>query len=99
MTAGPVFQILAIFALSQLLWESVVWLLISRGLSKRLMKMVLILCPVTVCSYAIGLPWGIKGVALSGALTMLLTFPWVLNFGFRGTKLTLRRMGRKSCTQ
>ncbi len=95
MAAGPVFQILAIFALSQLLWESVVWLLISRGLSKRLMKMVLILCPVTVCSYAIGLPWGIKGVALSGALTMLLTFPWVLNFGFRGTKLTLRRMGRK----
>lgn len=93
--AGPVFHILAIFALGQLLWESIVWLLISRGLSKRLLKMVAIWCPITIASYAVGLPWGIKGVALSGALTMLLTFPWVLSFGFRGTTLTLPRLGRK----
>ncbi len=93
-TAGPVFQLLAIFALGQLLYESVIWLFVSRGQSKRLLKLVLILCPIIVCSYAIGLPFGIKGVALSGALGMLLVFPWILSFSFRGTKLTLAQFGR-----
>jgi O-antigen/teichoic acid export membrane protein len=92
--AGPVFQNLAVFALGQSLYESVVWLLVSRGQSKRLLKLVLIMCPITLCSYAIGLPSGIRGVALSGALGMLLTFPWVLNFSFRGTKLTMAGFGR-----
>lgn len=91
--AGPVFQILAIFALGQLLYESIIWLFVSRGQSKRLLKLVLIMCPITVASYAIGLPFGIKGVALSGALTMLIAFPWMLKFSFRGTMLTLRRLG------
>ena len=92
--AGPVFQNLAIFALGQLLYESVLWLFVSRGQSKRLLKLVLILCPITVCSYAIGLPFGIRGVALSGALGMLLAFPWIMSYSFRGTKLTLARLGR-----
>ncbi len=93
-SAGPVFQILAIFALGQLLYELLIWLLISRGESRRLLKLVLILCPVTIAGYAIGLPFGIRGVALSGALTMLFTFPWVLHFGFRGTELSLSRLGK-----
>jgi len=93
--AGPVFQILAIFALGQLLYESAVWLLVSRGHSRRLLKLTLIMCPITVCSYAIGLPFGIKGVALSGALGMLLAFPWILSYSFRGTKLTLVQFGRE----
>lgn len=93
--AGPVFQILAIFALGQLLYESLIWLLVSRGQSKRLLRLVLIMCPITVCGYAIGLPFGIRGVALSGALTMLVTFPWVLSFAFRGTALSLTGLGKK----
>lgn len=91
--AGPVFQILAIFALGQLLFESVTWLLISRGQSQRLLKLVLIVCPIAAASYAIGLPFGIRGVALSGTLTMLAIFPWMLKFSFRGTGLTLRKLG------
>lgn len=92
--AGPVFQILAIFALGQLLYELLIWLLISRGESRRLLKLVLILCPVSIASYAIGLPFGIRGVALSGALTMLIAFPWVLAYGFRGTQLSLSKLGK-----
>ena len=61
--------------------------------------MTLIMCPIAVASYAIGLPFGIKGVALSGALTMLTIFPWILKFGFRVTELTLRRFGQKSYIQ
>ncbi len=90
--AGPVFQILAVFALGQLLYESVTWLLISRGQSRRLLKLVMIICPVAVASYAIGLPFGIKGVALAGTLAMLGMFPWILKFSFHGTSLTLRRL-------
>ena len=37
--AAPVFQILAIFALGQLLFESTLWLLVSRGQSRRMLKL------------------------------------------------------------
>jgi len=92
--AAPVFQILAIFALGQLMFESAVWLLVSRGQSKRLLKLSLIISPIVVGSYALGLRFGIKGVALSGSLVLLAVFPWILNFSFRGTNLTLRRLGQ-----
>jgi len=90
--AAPVFQILAIFALGQLLLESTVWLLVSRGQSKRLLKLSLIISPIIVASYAIGLRFGIKGVALSGSLVLLAIFPWILKFSYRGTNLTLQRL-------
>ena len=92
--AAPVFQILAIFALGQLLLESTLWLFVSRGQSKRLLKLLLIISPIIIGSYAIGLPFGIKGVALSGSLVLLAIFPWILKFAFRGTTLTLRRLGQ-----
>lgn len=92
--AAPVFQLLAIFALGQLLFESTIWLIVSRGESRRLLTLALIVSPITIASYAIGLPFGIKGVALSGALVMLVIFPWILRFSFRGTDLTLQNLGR-----
>lgn len=93
--AGPVFQILAIFSLGQLLYESLTWLLISRGQSERLFRMVLVVSPLAIASYAIGLPFGIRGVALAGTLEMLILFPWVLRYCFRGTTLTLLRLGQQ----
>jgi O-antigen/teichoic acid export membrane protein len=92
--AAPVFQILAISAFSQLILDSVVWLFVSRGQSQRLLRLLLIISPILVGGYAIGLPFGIKGVALSGSLALLAMFPWILKFSFRGTNLTLSRLGR-----
>ena len=92
--AAPVFQILVIAALGQLLFESAVWLFVSRGQSGRLLKLLLISSPLIFASFAIGLPFGIKGVAWAGSLGMILLLPWILNFTFRGTQLTLRRLGR-----
>jgi O-antigen/teichoic acid export membrane protein len=92
--AAQVFKILVIFSLGQLLYESLTWLLIGRGQSRRLLALALILCPITIGSYAIGLPFGIRGVAFSGALIMFATFPWVLHFGLQGTKLTLLHFGK-----
>jgi O-antigen/teichoic acid export membrane protein len=92
--AAPVFRILAISALAQLLLESTIWLFISQGHSNRLLKLLLMICPVIVVSFAIGLPFGIEGVALSGSLVLLAILPWILKFSFRGTDLTLQRLGR-----
>lgn len=91
--AAPVFQILAIFALGQVLLDLTVWLCVSRGQSKRLLKLMLLICPIIVGSYATGLAFGIRGVALSGSLVFLAMFPWILKFSFLGTNLTLGRLG------
>jgi O-antigen/teichoic acid export membrane protein len=92
--AAPVFQILVISALGQLLMESIIWVFISRGQSARLLKLLLIISPIILGSFAIGLPFGIKGVALSGSLVLVAMLPLILKFTFRGTNLTLLRLGR-----
>jgi O-antigen/teichoic acid export membrane protein len=92
--AAPVFQILAIAALAQLLFSPTTWLLVCRGQSGRLLRLLLIVSPIFVASYAIGLPFGIKGVALTGSLALVGMFPWVLSHTFRGTHLTLQRLGQ-----
>src|SRR5208282_786758 len=40
------------------------------------------------------LPYGIKGVALAGSFVQLAILPWMLHFTFRGTNLTLSRLGQ-----
>lgn len=92
--AAPVFQILVIAAVGQLLLDSSSWLLISRGLSGRLLKLMLIVSPLMIASFGLGLPFGIKGVALCGSLVLLTMSPWILCFTFRGTSLSLRRLVR-----
>jgi O-antigen/teichoic acid export membrane protein len=91
--AAPVFQILTICALTQLLLESTIWIFVSRGRSQQLLKLLLVISPIIIGSYALGLPFGIKGVALSGSLTLLCILPGMLRYTFRGTDLTLGRLG------
>ena len=90
--AAPVFQILTISALGQVLLESTLWLLISQGRSARLLKLMLVLSPIMIGSFVLGLPFGIKGVAWSLSITLLCALPWILTFTFRNTNLTLSRL-------
>jgi PST family polysaccharide transporter len=92
--AAPVFQIFVISALGQLLLDSIVWLFVSRGESGRLFKLLMIISPIIICSFAIGLPFGIKGVALSSSLVLVTILPWILKYTFRGTHLTIQRLGQ-----
>jgi PST family polysaccharide transporter len=92
--AAPLFQILVISAIVQLLIESTLWIFVSRGQSGRLLKLLAIISPIIIAGFAIGLPFGVKGVALSGSLAWLGILPWTLKFSFRGTNLTLPRVGR-----
>ncbi len=87
--AAPVFRMLAISCVTQLLLESTVWLFVSRGQSTGLRKLLLSISPVIMASFAIGLPFGITGVAISYSVAMLALMPWILKFAFRGTELTL----------
>jgi len=92
--AAPVFRLLAVSAMTQIFLEMSIWLLISRGMSGSLLKLLLLISPVMTVSFLCGLPFGIKGVALAGSLAQIAIFPWMLHFTFRGTKLTLCRLGR-----
>jgi PST family polysaccharide transporter len=92
--AVPVFQILTISALAQILLETTLWLFVSRGQSSRLLKLMLIISPIIVGSFVIGLPFNIRGVAISLTVVLLISLPWILHFTFRGTDLTLLRLGR-----
>ncbi len=92
--AAPIFQILVISALGQLLLESTIWLLVSRGQSSRLLNIMLLISPLIVGSFVVGLPYGIRGVALSGSLALIAILPCILKFTFRGTSLTLQSLGR-----
>ena len=89
-----VFQILTISALGQLFLQSTAWLFVSRGESDRLLKLLLIISPLIIGSFVIGLPFGIKGVALCYSLVLIAILPWILKYTFRGTSLTLQRVGR-----
>ena len=91
--AAPVFRILAISALGQLLIDLTIWSLVGRGKSKALLKLLLIISPILICGFVVGLPFGIKGVALSGSLVLIGISPWILKFSFQGTQLTLKRVG------
>ncbi len=94
MDAAPVFQILALASLGQLFLDSTFWLFIGRGQSGRMLKLLFVMSPIIVGSFAIGLRFGIKGVALSGSVALIGVSPWVLNYTFQGTQLTLKRFGQ-----
>jgi O-antigen/teichoic acid export membrane protein len=92
--AAPVFKILVIAALGQLLLEISLWLFVSRGMGANLLRALAAMTPLIIGSYALGLPFGIKGVALCGSLMLMLIVPALLKVSFRGSILTLYQVGQ-----
>lgn len=91
--AAPVFKILAASAFAQLMLEAVIWLFVSRGESKQLLNVLLRISPCVLLGFVVGLPFGIKGVALSGSLALIAILPYLLKIAFKGTALTFRGLG------
>ena len=89
--AAPVFEILVIGALGQLLIQPTIWLMVGKGDTRRLRNLLSIVAVIIISSFAIGLPFGAKGVAVMGSTVLMAILPWVLKFSFRDTPLTLRR--------
>jgi len=73
--AAPIFRLLAPTILIFAMINPFSWLLYSIGLVGRSLKIALVIAPVVIAGYLIGLPYGPKGVALGYSAAMML---WVV---------------------
>jgi O-antigen/teichoic acid export membrane protein len=73
--AAPILRLLAPIIFVFALANPLSWLLMSLGLVKRSLRMTLVISPILIAGFVIGLPYGPKGVALAYSTVMLL---WVL---------------------
>ena len=86
--AAPVFRFLAPTVLIFGIINPTSWLVLALGLQKRSLAIALVIAPLCVTAYFIGLPWGPSGVALcySTAMTLWL-FPHII-WAVRGTPIS-----------
>jgi PST family polysaccharide transporter len=66
-----IFKVLAFAAVFQPIWSTLGWIYVSLGQTKRLMYWGLVMVPLIVISFVIGLPWGGLGVAMSYTICFL----------------------------
>ena len=65
---APIFLSLGFAALVQPLNNSAGWLLLSQGRARDIFSSGVLSCAIAVTSFAIGLPWGARGVATAYAI-------------------------------
>jgi len=88
--AAVIFRLLSPTILIFALINPLGWLLFSLGMVGRSLKVALVLAPVVIGGYLIGLPYGPKGVAFAYSAVMTL---WVIPhvaWGVHGTVISLR---------
>ena len=73
--AAPLFRLLAPTMLSFALINPFGWLLFSTGMVERSLKIALVIAPLTITAYVLGLSYGPKGVAIAYSTAMVL---WVV---------------------
>lgn len=88
--AVPIFQLLAPTILIFAMINPLTWLLFSLGLVARSMKIALVLAPLVITSYLIGLPYGPIGVALAFSSAMTLWLIPHIAWCIHGTMISLR---------
>jgi len=89
-SAAVVFRLLAPTTLAFAIVNPLGWLLSSLGLVGRGLKIALVLGPVMVAGYLIGLPYGPKGVACAYSAVMMLSVIPLVAWATRGTMISLR---------
>ncbi|KQP56664.1 hypothetical protein ASF51_01725 [Agreia sp. Leaf283] len=73
--AGTVLQALAIGAVFRTLGQSMQWIFISSGMTKKALTFSLWSQPLIVIITLLGLPWGVLGVAVANAVAWSLYWP------------------------
>jgi PST family polysaccharide transporter len=68
------------------------WLLQSIGMQDRSLKIALVLSPLVICSYLIGLPYGPSGVALAFSTMMVLWLVPHMYWTVQGTNISVREL-------
>jgi O-antigen/teichoic acid export membrane protein len=88
--AAPIFRLLAPTILIFAIINPLGWLLFSLGHVKRSLKIAFVFAPLIIAGYALGLPYGPKGVAFAYSAVMTL---WVIPhiaWCVHGTGISLR---------
>jgi len=88
--AAPIFRLLAPTILVFALINPIGWLIFSLGMIRRSLQVAMVLAPLVICGYVIGLPYGPKGVALAYSTVLVLWLVPHVAWGLHGTVVSLR---------
>ena len=98
MEVSPIFRLLAPTILAFAILNPLGWLLSSLGLVGRGLKISLVIAPLMIASYTIGLPYGSRGVAFAYSAVMTLWIIPAILWCVHGTMISfgdiLRVIGR-----
>jgi PST family polysaccharide transporter len=87
--AAEIFQLLAPTILIFALINPIGWLIFSLGMMKRSLQVAMVLAPLVITGYALGLPYGPKGVAIGYSAVMTLWLVPHIAWGLHGTAVSL----------
>lgn len=90
MAATPVFRFLAPTILVFAIVNPLGWLMCSLGLVKRSLKMGVVIAPIMIASYIIGLPYGPTGVAFAYSTVMVLWAIPAIVWALHGTVFSVK---------
>jgi O-antigen/teichoic acid export membrane protein len=90
--AATIFRLLAPTILVFGMINPTAWLLQAAGLQQRSLNIALVMSPLVLCSYIIGLPWGPNGVAMSFSTMMVLWLMPNLYWCTHGTGIAVREL-------
>jgi PST family polysaccharide transporter len=88
--AAGIFRLLAPTILAFAFANPFYWLMLASGRAGRSLRIALVMTPVLILSYALGLNHGPQGVAVGFSTTMLLATVPVLLWAKHGTLITMR---------
>src|SRR5437667_1928937 len=88
--AGIIFRLLAPTILVFAIANPLGWLVTSLGMVRRSLKMGLVIAPIMIVSYMIGLPYGPKGVAFAYSAVMISWTIPVIAWSVHGTAISVR---------
>ena len=86
--AGIIFRLLAPTILVFAIANPLSWLVTALGLVRRSLKMGLVIAPVMIAGYVIGLPHGPRGVAFAYSAVMILWIIPVIAWSVHGTVIS-----------
>jgi O-antigen/teichoic acid export membrane protein len=89
-SAVPVFRLLSPTTLCFAILAPLGWLLASCGQVAKYLRIALVLTPLLISGYAIGLHWGPVGVASGYSSAMMLAVIPLIAWGSHGTPVSLR---------
>ena len=92
--AAPIFRWLAPTILVFAIANPLSWLLLASGLIGRLMRMSLVIAPIMILGFIIGLPYGPKGVACAYSVVMTLWLIPLIAWAVHGTEISFRDVVR-----